>query len=393
MLEKHLKASRIQCRDRALQTSEWHQSNDFYGHATILKQAMQLPQEIALKAPVEHSLFCQGFAWDIDYQAPYPSLLTMGSYRFETLRQFTGKLLFSVGPIIQYAPLLGSQEERAATKARLGRTLLVFMPKSSHRIEIELDMQYVLGEVSAVSQNFDTILFCFGWKDVLLNRHKRFQDHGICVSAGHMFDHQFLCRLKTIYEISDVSMSFVRGTHIPYSILLDTPHFLRYRKWGVTGSEQAQDKDLLKTNQIIDIITAEHKKLFGEFSFKITEEQRDYMHKMASIKEKRTIQQLLGIFLIVEEAYKLSNETKQSGISLGLKLLDKYQKENKPVLETLLLQALQTSDANSPELVANQGRQAVRRGDKLAAVRAARWLIKHDIAWKKEADAILSDIR
>ena len=44
-------------KDRLLVTDELHSSNDFYGHATILKKYAQIQPEYQIKAAIEHGPF------------------------------------------------------------------------------------------------------------------------------------------------------------------------------------------------------------------------------------------------------------------------------------------------------------------------------------------------
>ncbi len=372
-----LAATPIQCADRPLHTQELHETNDFYSHAAILKQYAGLPADYTVKAAAEHSMFCTGFAWHVDYNAPFPSILTMGSYRFGTLRSFTDKLLFSVGPIGQYAPLLASPDIVANTKATLGKTLLVFVPKSSHRVEVALDAALIIRKVDKVSTHFDTILFCFGWKDVLLGRTQAFSSYGTCVSAGHMYARPFLSNLRTLFALADMSMSFSRGSHIAYSILFDTPHYLQHHPWDAVAPDAIKKADLLPASATTEALTKEHKALFGSFSFDVTTTQRAYMHRVAGIKDRRTPQELTGILLLVEEVYRVwQKDNTFAGRAIAVTMAEQLLQQGRPDLAQLLTDTLQLSDWSDPDMVTALGRIAVTRKDRLAAVKAARRLLE-----------------
>ena len=54
--------------DRALATVEVHASNDFYGHATVLKEYAGLPPKRPLKAAIEHGAPVTDLIWQVDLQ-------------------------------------------------------------------------------------------------------------------------------------------------------------------------------------------------------------------------------------------------------------------------------------------------------------------------------------
>ncbi|MFV0420825.1 hypothetical protein [Oleidesulfovibrio sp.] len=389
---KHLLATTDNCQDRELQTPEWHGSNDFYSHAAILKEYAGLPAEMPIKAAIEHSLFCSGFAWQVDYNAQLPCMLTMGTYRFETLRRHTDKLLFSVGPIGQYAPLSATEEDIAATREKLGKTLLVITPKSSHRVDIAMDVAHIMSKVEPVAGYFDSILFCMGWKDVLLGRAEHFAPYGIPVSAGHMYDRPFLSNLRTIFALSDASMSFMRGTHIPYSILFDTPHYMLYHKWKTIAPEEIRKADLLPPSAAVDKITQEHTALFGQFSFDITPIQRKYLKRIAGVGEQRSPEEVKNILLLIEEAYSIWQQTEGiSGRNIGLYMLEQYVAQGKSELATLLMDTLKASDWDTPAVVHKLGQTAVQLEDSLLAAQAARRLMELDPSLRPQAMALLQN--
>ena len=91
-------------KDRPLVTPELHSSNDFYGHATILKKYAQIQPEYQIKAAIEHGPFLPGWAWDVDFKSSLPAMLVYGVHRYPVLKEKINKALFPIGPIIRYAP-------------------------------------------------------------------------------------------------------------------------------------------------------------------------------------------------------------------------------------------------------------------------------------------------
>ena len=60
------------CQDRELVTSEIHESNDFYGQASVLKRYAGLPLRYSLKAVLEHAPVVQDNMWQHDRGARLP---------------------------------------------------------------------------------------------------------------------------------------------------------------------------------------------------------------------------------------------------------------------------------------------------------------------------------
>ena len=51
-------------KDRPLKSTEIFQPNDFYGHASIIKRYVKLPENYQIKAAIEHGAGIGGNIWD-----------------------------------------------------------------------------------------------------------------------------------------------------------------------------------------------------------------------------------------------------------------------------------------------------------------------------------------
>ena len=58
------------------------------------------------------------------------------------------------------------------------------------------------------------------------------------VTAGYIMDPLFLSRLKSIIQLSDLTMSNNVGTHLGYCIYLNKPHWIVRQKIGNTSHNQ-----------------------------------------------------------------------------------------------------------------------------------------------------------
>lgn len=381
------------CADRELRTAELHKSNDFYGHATLLKEYCGIPATHPLKVTIEHSPFTPDFAWEVDLRSTMPSILTLGRYRFDSLCEQTGKLLFSVGPAIHYASPVLDADKIAEIKAALGRTLLVFVPKSSHRVRVQHDTRLLHAEMTEVAESFDTVLVCLGWKDVLHGRAKDFEGLGYsCVSAGHMFDPLFLSRLRTLLELCDTSMSFMRGTHITYSILLNKPHYLRYYVWESQAPREILESDLLQLTPFRAKIIAEYKKLFGEPVFNITTQQRDYLARVGGLEEAASPAVVRWMLLISDELHRRGANGLNEVSSIALDLARELAKQGERLAALLLVDAIEAGRPRSPEAVLGLARLALELGDSRCVVRCSRQLAGWGGNWRAHASSLLASI-
>ena len=214
-------------RDRELKTFEIHQSNDFYGHAKILKKFVGLQNGYQLKTAIEHGVYLKPDGWDIDWKAPLPSILTFSTFRRQHLERLTDKRFFAIGPYIHYAKPYLNKREAEEENRRIGKNLLVFPAHSTHWVNVEYNIHKYCQQLETIGKNFDSIRICLYWKDILNGTDKIYSQHGFeCVTAGHIYDNQFLPRLRSIIDSATITTSNEITTAIGYCIFLGKPHFL-----------------------------------------------------------------------------------------------------------------------------------------------------------------------
>lgn len=259
------------CGDRPLLTPEHHNANDFYGHATNFKRYSKYPLEAPICAAIEHGPFIPSFAWDKDISSPLPAIFCFSQARVRALASHTTKPALALGPPILYArPALGEELFRQE-KNRLGRNLLVFPCHSTHHVNVEWSWKDLIELVEPIGRDFDTVRVCMYWKDVLNGKAQTFLRLGYeCVSAGHMFDPEFLPRLRSLIELSDMTLANEYGTQLGYSAVLGRPHLLK--RLGIRL--QVQDKNHLKDYTGLDDETLALCEAFTEYSHTLTPRQQ-----------------------------------------------------------------------------------------------------------------------
>jgi len=263
--------------DRQLVTPEICPQNDYYGHATVLKKFIGWRNDVPLPFAIEHGAFAGDFVWSVDLNSPVPAIMCSPKRRIAVLKSRTDKIVESIGPVIQYATSMLSDDQIRSEKLRLGKNLLVFPAHSTHHITANYDIEAFLKEIKIVAENFDTVRICLYWKDVLGGVNKYYEQAGIeCVSAGHIFDADFLPRLKSLLTIADMTMSNCDGSYIGFSIMMGKPHYL----WKQPVELSAKSDEIIKRDSSDydkkDELTNQLDNIFSVFMESISAEQQRF---------------------------------------------------------------------------------------------------------------------
>jgi hypothetical protein len=291
--------------DRELITPEIYTHNDFYGHASILKSYCGIPEKYPIKASIEHGMFFSEFLYRTELELDFPVMMVMSRLRLPLLSRNTKKALFVTGPMIQYANSVLSKEAFHKEKCRLGKTLLLFPSHSTHHVTSEFDIHELCGEIESRARGFDSVCVCLYWKDVLLGRAKPYREHGFeCATAGHMYDKQFLPRLRSIIELSDVTVSNTCGGQLGYCVGLGKPHvLLQIDKPRHVAPSDVLKRDVnstLENNRYFKRIS----ELFSHWSEELTDEQRETVADYWGFNSKRTSGELKTMLQIAEDMYR-----------------------------------------------------------------------------------------
>lgn len=293
--------------DRPLRSREIYGPNDFYGHATILKNYAKSPQKETIKAAIEHGLYFGGHVWDSDINCRLPAVFTCAQSRFPYLRRATKKKLFAIGPLLAYAPHLLKDKALQDEKQRLGRNLLSFPSHSTHHVDSHFDVDEYCRHLREIGKDFDTVRVCLYWKDVLRGFAKDFSARGFeCVTAGHIFDPLFLSRLKSIIECATVTTSNELGTHLGYSVFMGKPHCIVSSKvsWTAKTNDIIRDAALERL-ELPDVLKV--KKAFSEWRNDISSQQKDIVEEYWGITEFKSEKELRNIFAEINDLYKKQN--------------------------------------------------------------------------------------
>jgi hypothetical protein len=206
-----------------------HYGNRCYGNYYALKNAFR--ENFIEDSIIEHGIYFGENILIDDYKDRLPKVIyTYGDYRFNVLKSheiLSNLQIIKVGPFIKYATSFYSTNELKSIKDKLGKTLTIF-PVHSY---FDSNPSYVLegfrDSIKTHSANYDTILVCIYWVDIVNGLHNKFLslEKVKIVCAGTRNDPYFLGRLKNIIELSDMTMTNAIGTHIGYCVSLNKPLF------------------------------------------------------------------------------------------------------------------------------------------------------------------------
>jgi hypothetical protein len=203
--------------------------NNYYGISHTLRTYANMHLKDQVDAYIEHGVFFGKFIlFDEKYWFP-KTIITYSEQRklhIESMR--VEKKVVPIGPYIQYAKNIFSQEKISEYSNRFGKTLLVFPSHSIQNQSSEYDVDEFISEINSIRGSFQTVLVCLFWVDIknadLLEKYTR-ENYLIC-TAGHIHDLNFLSRLRSIIELSNITISNNVGTHIGYCVSMGKPHYL-----------------------------------------------------------------------------------------------------------------------------------------------------------------------
>ncbi len=272
---------------------------NFYGHLHSLKKYAGVDK---ITHSIEHGLYLGNYVPYATFLKTTKSIITFSENRKKHLRNANiKKPIITIGPYIHYAEPLLSDKDFNEIKKSIGRTFLLFPTHSIKNIDVEIEIEDLISKVKKTAKDFDTIMVCFYYKDILNDIFPEyFMKAGFkIVTAGNIYDINFLSRLKSIIQLSDFTASNNVGTHTGYCIYLNKPHFIfkqniNYKKENSLSTINYRNSKQLESmeEEKNDIL-----KEFTYFSHEITDNQRKIIDKywgISSIKNPNELKALLS---------------------------------------------------------------------------------------------------
>lgn len=222
---------------------DYYPENNLYGMAGVLKNYMFVNEpRLNLRSYIEHGLFFGNYVNHYSYEySKINNIITFSEYRENILKsnrhiQEKNPKIIKIGPYIHYSSPFIKREEVEILKQNFGKILLVFPSHSIPGITIEFDFISFISKINEIKYEFkcDTVFICLYWKDIENKQSLEYYINMgyIIVSAGHSNDPFFMSRLKSIIELSDITMSNDVGTNLGYCIYMKKPHFVYVQEQG-----------------------------------------------------------------------------------------------------------------------------------------------------------------
>lgn len=321
-----------------------HGPNEWYSHATVLKEYCGLPQQRPLHFAIEHGFgfpFVFGDAPTPEKDSPLPLLAITSRLRIPVREQETNKLCFSLGPMNAYAKGKLDSSGFEFFKRFIGRTLLVFPSHSSANATIDFDVDDLLRKIEIHRKMFDTVQFCIYWADLLKASPwvQRLSEYGELVTAGHPWDPDFQKNLRTILELADVVAANCSVSGLGYAAHLKKPIWIIDNAVSVTLHSKMEATDSrnldLSVESFHDMI--QH---VGWDHFPTDLSPTQHVDTLSCSSDVRSPEQIHDICILSEELVKLGirsnpaiKEHLENALAAGHALSPSSQKCLKTLLE------------------------------------------------------------
>ncbi|MEA5549895.1 glycosyltransferase family 1 protein [Anabaena cylindrica UHCC 0172] len=299
------------CSERQFPIYEIFSGNIFYGHDYILKKYVNLPATYALKAVVPHGPYLTDTIWEAEIHSPLPVIFAYPPYHEQTYIQLNQKyaankvIIPSASPFLYLLELLKQhpQSKRKGT--------IFFPAHSTHHVTVQFDWESIAEYLNNLSEEYQPVTVCMYWRDFELGRHLPFLRRGMkIVSAGHMFDKDFLFRFYHLCSTHIYAASNDIGSNLFFSIKSGCSYFY------IDLSNcfyNAKSDDILKRDvsttpvERLDVL----KSLFQNPQTYTTSEQMQVVDYYLGAKYLKSPEELHEQVFYAEELFKKSSNNRQ----------------------------------------------------------------------------------
>ncbi len=240
----------------------------------------------------EHGLIFHNSNWSDTENTVRASCVTFGDFRKEILQKFYDTPVFCVGPYIHYAEDYYKPEKFFDIKNKIGKNLLVFPTHGTDDAKITYSEKCFADKIFELKNDFDSVTVCVFWWNLNDPMVSFLREKGChIVSAGYREDPNFLSRLKTIIDLSDLAIGDSIGTNVGYCISRNKP-FAYFES-------ETDKKDFCKTDTEDERFVKEHtdnlKNIFKD-AYSIGEAQLKACNYYWGLDKIKTREQLHDIY-------------------------------------------------------------------------------------------------
>ena len=112
------------------------------------------------------------------------------------------------------------------------------------------------------------------------------------VCNGHIFDSNFLCRQKTLFELADATISNGVGSHIGYSVFMGKPHWLIDDEYEYVNSQRGGDAKDLTDVSMKDNYQRVKAAFLDNTDYDITKQQQDIIDEFWGVSDMKNPDEL-----------------------------------------------------------------------------------------------------
>lgn len=308
------------CADRELATPEAHVTNDFYGQASVIKRFAGIDEESSLPVVLEHGINLDDQMWDHDRDADMPMILSPTKWRADVHHKLSGKPTAPIGFGYLYAIKLVDQQlidQRKRAKIQdfengENRSGTIAFPcHSTQTIRAKFSHAEMAERLLSLPDEFHPISVCIFWKDFLHGDSLPYENRGIdVVSAGHMFDRNFLLRFHDLCRTFRFATSNEIGSHLFMSAASGCNFFYLDSspvRWEIPDDEL---HNCAQQNEMFKYCKQESRKLFGKPLGESDEVQRAFVDHFIGTNFLRTKRQLNQI---LSQAHRIRRRQESKG--------------------------------------------------------------------------------
>lgn len=261
------------CAQRDWSGTEVFLSNEYYGIAATLKRYASYPQGRPVKAVVPHGIyFNDHLLADFERDAGLPAAFVYPAYR-HGLYAAGGQMveLAAAAPFVYAERLTGHEMLREGT--------LFFPAHSLPGLTAEMDFESMPEALGALPDAMQPVTVIMYWQDYLSGRHLPFAKRGFrIVSAGHIYEAEFLPRLAYLLKRHKYAASNAIGSHTFYAIEAGCTFRLIDFPYDYSGSEEDFRLKAPSLSPKRKAAVAELKRVFSEETEEITAQQLELSH-------------------------------------------------------------------------------------------------------------------
>lgn len=288
------------CADRPLRTREIFKQNDFYGQASVLKHYAGLPQAYRLKGVLEHGIVLDDLMCAEERDARLATIFSCSARRAALQRGHTRKRTVPIGFGYLYAVRLAESRLPAVQEGDRKGTL-AFPCHSTRSIHASFDHADYACRLAALPSELQPVMVCMYWKNYLDGEWRAYSERGLSiVSAGHIYDGQFLLRFHDLARRFRYACTNKIGTHLFQTVASGCRFFFLPSseiEWEVPPDRLTS---IGRINPGYAETEAEAKRLFAEPVDETTPAQRDFAERFLGAADMKSPAELRRLLLAAE---------------------------------------------------------------------------------------------